>query len=108
MARGSRLTLVVVSLAALLSTACATKVNDILADPSRYRNRDVTVSGSVVDSFSIANRGAYRIDDRSGQLWVVSSSGVPRTGARVTVKGTIRDAFDLGNLGERINLPPAL
>jgi hypothetical protein len=95
--------------AVCLSAACAsTSINKILADPSRYRNDDVTVSGSVVDSFSVADRGAYRIEDGSGQLWVISSKGVPRTGARVSVTGTIRDAYDLGNLGGRVNLPPAL
>lgn len=95
--------------AAWLSAACAsTSINRILSDPSRYRNDEVTINGSVTESVSIADRGAYRVDDRSGQLWVVSTQGVPRKGARVTVKGTIRDAFDLGNLGGRINLPPAV
>ena len=94
---------------ACMSTACAsTSINRILSDPSRYRNDEVTISGSVTESVSIVDRGAYRVDDRSGQLWVVSTQGVPRKGARVTVKGTIRDAFDLGNLGGRLNLPPAV
>jgi hypothetical protein len=44
-------------------------------------------------------RGAYRIDDNTGQLWVVSDKGTPRTGARVTVKGTIREGFNLGFAG---------
>src|SRR5882724_7712466 len=83
---------------ALMSTACTTvRVNQILADPSRYSNRDVRVSGSVVDSYSLANRGIYKIDDESGQLWVVSDRGVPRKGARVTAKGTIREGFNLGS-----------
>jgi hypothetical protein len=33
---------------------------------------------------------------------------VPRKSARVTVKGTIRDGFNLGSLGDRINLPPGV
>jgi hypothetical protein len=96
----------VLSMSALVATACAsTSVNRILADPSRYRDREVRVSGSVVDSYSFANRGAYRIGDESGQLWVVSDTGVPRKGARVTVQGTIREGFNLGSVGDRINLP---
>jgi hypothetical protein len=63
------------------------------------------LSGAVVDSYSLANRGAYRIDDDTGQLWVVSDKGTPRKGARVTVKGMIREGFNLGSLGDRINLP---
>jgi hypothetical protein len=96
----------VLSMSALVSAACAsTSVNRILADPSHYRDREVRVSGEVVDSYSFANRGAYRIGDQSGQLWVVSDRGVPRKGARVTVQGTIREGFNLGSLGDRINLP---
>jgi membrane protein implicated in regulation of membrane protease activity len=94
---------------ALVSAACASKtINHVLADPSRYRNRQVQLSGAVVDSYSLANRGAYRIDDDTGQLWVVSETGTPRKGTRVTVKGTIREGFNLGSLGDRINLPPGV
>ena len=90
----------------LASAACASKtINQVLADPSRYRNRQVQLSGSVVDSYSLANRGAYRIEDDTGQLWVVSDRGTPRKGARVTVKGTIREGCNLGSLGDQIHLP---
>ena len=94
---------------ALVSAACASKtINQVLADPSRYRNRQVQLSGAVVDSYSFVNRGAYRIDDGTGQLWVVSDKGVPRTSARVTVTGTIREGFNLGSLGGRINVPQGI
>jgi hypothetical protein len=96
----------VFSIGALVSTACAsTHIDRILADPSHYRDRQVRLSGSVVDSYSFASRGAYRLGDDSGQLWVVSDRGVPRKGARVTVQGTIREGFNLGSLGDRMNLP---
>ena len=102
-------TLTLLALLTLASGACATRsVNQILADPSRYRDREVRVSGSVVESYSFASRGAYKIGDGTGQLWVVSDRGVPRKGARVTVKGTIREGFNLGSLGGRINLPAGL
>jgi hypothetical protein len=97
------------SVSALASAACASRtVNQVLADPSRYRDREVQLSGAVVDSYSFVNRGAYRIDDGTGQLWVVSDKGVPRTSARVTVKGTIREGFNLGSLGGRINVPQGI
>ena len=99
----------VLSVSALASAACASRtVNQVLADPSRYRDREVRLSGAVVDSYSFVNRGAYRIDDGTGQLWVVSDKGVPRTSARVTVTGTIREGFNLGSLGGRINLPQGI
>jgi hypothetical protein len=100
----------VVSLAVLAaaSASCATSINRVLADPSRYQNREVRVSGYVVDSYSVVGRGAYRIEDRSGQLWIVSDRGVPRKGAHVTVKGTIRDTVNLGALSNVIRMPGGL
>lgn len=85
------------------STACASvTINKVLADPGRYRDQDVTVSGEVSDSFSAMSRGAYRLRDGSGQLWVVSEHGVPRNGARVVVKGKIREGFNLSGFGDRL------
>lgn len=95
-----------VAVTALASSACATKtINHVLADPSRYRDREIKVSGTVVDSYSVGSRGAYQIEDGSGRLWVLSDQGVPRRGARVTVTGTIREGFNLGALGNLVKLP---
>ena len=52
-----------------LASACGGKtINHVLADPSRYRNEEVTLSGKVIDSYSIAGRGAYHLEDGSGRL----------------------------------------
>ncbi len=91
---------------ALFLTACEQKtINQILADPQRYANKDVGIVGNVVQSYSVLGRGAYQVDDGTGKLWVVSDKGVPRKGARVSVKGKIRDGFDLGSL---VKLPEAV
>ena len=96
----------ILAVSALVSAACASMtINRVLADPSRHRDRQVRLSGSVVDSYSLANRGAYRIHDDTAQLWVVSDRGTPRKGARVMVTGTIREGFNLGSLGNQISLP---
>lgn len=92
-----------VLLVVLGATACASvTINKVLADPGRYRDREVSVSGEVTDSFSVMSRGAYRLKDASGQLWVVSEHGVPRNGARVEVKGKIREGYNLSGLGDRL------
>ena len=96
--------------AALTTGACASArtVNELLADPGRYRNRTVKLSGEVVDSYSVANRGAYQIDDGTGRLWIVSETGVPRRTAKVTIRGRVREGFNLGSLGDALKLPPAI
>jgi membrane protein implicated in regulation of membrane protease activity len=94
---------------AVASTACATRtINEVLADPSRYRDRDVRLQGAVVDSYSVLGNGAYQLDDTTGRLWIVSNTGVPRQGARVKVTGRVREGFSLGSLGDRLKLPPAI
>jgi hypothetical protein len=88
----------------LLAAGCATTtVNKLLAEPSHYADRDVTLHGNVVKSASVLGHGAYRLDDGTGSIWVVSSHGVPRQGARVKVTGRVKDVVDLGRL---IPLPP--
>jgi len=80
----------------LITAACEQKsINQIKADPSRYSHKEVAITGQVVQSMSLLGRGAYEVDDGTGRLWVISHAGVPRKGARVIVKGTIHDAFNL-------------
>ena len=96
-------------LTAVVSAACGARtINKVLADPGHYRNRSVKLTGAVVDSYSLVGRGAYQLDDNTGRLWIVSDNGVPRKGARVVVRGTVREGFNLGSLGDRLKLPPAL
>jgi len=95
--------------ASVVSTACGARtINHVLADPARYRDREVKLSGSVTDSYSFVGQGAYQLDDTTGKLWIVSNRGVPRRGARVTVKGTVREGYNLGSLGDRMKLPQAI
>lgn len=106
MAKLRRFPVIVALTAVVLGAGCAAKsINKVLADPSRYRDREVKVSGDVRDSYSVGSTGMYQIDDGTGRLWVWSNQGVPRKGARVTATGTIREAFNLGALGNLVKLP---
>ena len=100
------LALAVLLSAVTASAACGGKtIQNVLADPGHYRDRDVTISGNVIDSYSVAGQGAYHLEDRTGRIWVVSTHGVPRKGAEVKTTGTIKEGFDLGALGNLIKLP---
>lgn len=88
------------------ATACAQKtVNHVLADPARYAHKEISLSGRVVESVSVAGKGFYRLEDPTGRLWVFSARGVPRKGASVKVKGKIHDGFDLSAFGSVLDLP---
>lgn len=95
--------------ASLVMVGCATRsINQLLADPAKYRNQSVTVKGTVDQSASVMGRGAYRITDGDQGLWVVTSSGAPRKGARVSVTGRLQDGYDLSAFGGAIKLPGSL
>ena len=91
--------LALVAALALLATGCATtNVARLLAEPQRYANRDVGLKGDVVESVSLLGHGAYKLDDGTGTIWIVSRHGVPRKGARVSVKGKVRDVVDVSTI----------
>ncbi len=84
--------------ALVLFTACPsqTTISKINADPSRYRNKEVAIVGTVRDSYGVLGNGAYEIDDGTGRLWVATKRGVPSRGARVGAKGRIYTGFSFG------------
>lgn len=93
----------------LMLVGCGAKsINQVLADPTRYRNGSVTVRGTVAESASVMGRGAYRITDGDQGLWVVTTSGAPRKGARVDVTGRLQDGYDLSAFGNILKLPGSL
>ena len=86
-----------VVLVGLVSIACPdrTSIADIEANPSRYQNREVAIAGTVQDSYGVnipgtrVRGGAYKIDDGTGSIWIVTEDAVPTKGAQIGVKGII-------------------
>ena len=97
-------------LSALVTAGCGgvRSLNDLLADPAKYRDRSITVRGTVAESASVMGNGAYRITDDEQGLWVVTRSGAPRKGARVEVTGRLQDGYDLSAFGAGRRLPASL
>jgi hypothetical protein len=75
---------------AMLLAGCATKIGRINADPSRYQNRTVRVQGTVTNSVGALGAGGYQVDDGTGKIYVISSTGVPNRGSRVSVTGRVQ------------------
>jgi membrane protein implicated in regulation of membrane protease activity len=101
--------IVLLFLLSVVVVGCGAKsINQVLADPAKYRNQTVTVHGTVDESASVMGRGAYRISDTGQSLWVVTSGGAPRKGARVNVTGQLQEGYDLSGLGNIIKIPGAV
>jgi hypothetical protein len=82
---------------AVFAAACPerTSIADIEANPSKYQNKTVAIAGTVKDSYGLnvpgtpIRGGAYKIDDGTGSIWVVTEDAVPNKGAQIGVQGTI-------------------
>jgi hypothetical protein len=81
--------LLVIPALALLTACGSVKIGRINADPSRYANRTVSVSGRVTNSVGILGTGGYQIEDETGKIFVISRTGVPSRGSEVRVKGSV-------------------
>ncbi|HZH32095.1 MAG TPA: hypothetical protein VEY11_15115 [Pyrinomonadaceae bacterium] len=87
-------------LCVLLFTACPSRTNigKILDNPDRFRDKEVGIAGTVEDGYSVPFvGGAYKLDDGTGEIWVVSKrGGAPRKGAQVGAKGRVLQGFSFG------------
>jgi hypothetical protein len=74
------------------------KIRDLSADPQKYNEKIVTVSGKVTQTFSIPllSIGVAEIDDGTGDIWVKPAGRSFFEGQKVTVKGTLKIGFALG------------
>lgn len=90
------LSLVVV--AAVFLVACDNRqdISRINADPARFRDKNVTIAGTVTDSYGFLGTGAYQVDDGTGRMWVVTTRGTPSRGSRVGAKGRVHSGFSFG------------
>jgi hypothetical protein len=81
--------------AALLSGCAPVTIGRINADPSRFQNRTVTVTGMVTNSVGVMGKGGYQIEDETGRIYVISGSGVPSRGSRVRVTGRVAQGAEV-------------
>lgn len=91
---------------AVVSMACAvTTIGQVVADPTRYVNHQVTVRGEVAAREAAQDTGVYRIRDGAAELWVLSTDVAPPAGSTVDVTGRVRDGFDLRSLTSAATSP---
>ena len=85
--------------AMILMVGCPTQTSiaDINKDPGRFAGKEVSIHGTVSDSFGALGNGVFQIDDGTGRMWVYSQNyGVPGNGNRVAVTGRVEQGFAFG------------
>jgi hypothetical protein len=86
-----------VVLMGVFAAACPdrTSIGDIEANPTKFQNKEVAIAGTVRDSYGVnipgtmVRGGAYKIDDGTGAIWIITEDAVPTKGAQIGVKGII-------------------
>lgn len=87
--------------AAMLGNGCAstTSIGDIKANPSQYEGKEVSLKGTVNNSFWLAllTKGAYELTDNTGSIWVVCSQTPPSKNTIIKIRGTVEKAVTIGD-----------
>jgi len=86
---------IVVLAAALLAGCAPVTIGRINADPSRFQNHMVTVSGTVTNSVGLLGKGGYQLEDSTGRIYVISGAGVPSRGSHVSVTGRVSQGAEV-------------
>lgn len=95
--------LLVVILSLFLTSGCSPRVQveDIVAGPSKYVGRGITVpEGSTRDAFWLPDlgKGAYRLRGKTGvTIWVITTNTPPQQFEVVRIRGVVADNFTLGD-----------
>jgi len=80
-------------------------IGDLLDDPGRYDGETVKIKGEVTGSIGALGQGAYRVDDGTGTMNILSRGrGAPREGAEVGVEGEFRSVFTFGDASQAVIL----
>jgi high-affinity K+ transport system ATPase subunit B len=99
MTRASRLVLAVLFAGFAAACASGASVGQLKTNPGRYVDKNVTVHGTVTQSWGIplVPFKMYQVDDGTGEILVVADHDrVPSRGARVKVTGKVSEFAVIG------------
>jgi hypothetical protein len=84
--------------AGIFATGCPHRrsIAQIESNPGRYQEKEVVIVGVVKDSYGFSipgtgiGGGAYKVDDGTGSIWVITDRNVPGRGSELGVRGVVR------------------
>ena len=74
----------------------ATDIGKILSNPRDYVDRELTITGTVKERFSMFFAKYFILQDTSGEITVITDRPLPAVGANIRVKGHVEESFSLG------------
>ena len=78
-------------------SGCVSKIAAVQQNIDQYKDQPVTVRGKVTETLTIPGlqTGIYQVKDNSGQIWVISSSQIPKRNETVLVQGTVSTGVEI-------------
>jgi hypothetical protein len=73
------------------------QIKKILDNPRDYEGKTITISGQVIDVFSLFVVKTFAVRDKTGEIIVVTERMLPKKGASIKVRGKVIDAFSFGD-----------
>jgi hypothetical protein len=72
-------------------------VKDVITNPRQVTDRQLAVSGVVGNNFAVMGLGYFQLQGDDGSvLTVLSNQGMPMQGKKVTIHGTLHQAYAIG------------
>ncbi len=73
-------------------------IEKILTNPKAYEGKVVTLEGEVTDrtAFFVVLK-FFKVRDKTGEITVVTKRSLPEVKSEVRVKGTVDEAFSIGD-----------
>lgn len=75
----------------------ATPIKKILDNPRDYSGKAVTITGEVTEAEGLFFVQYFVVKDSSGEITVITKRPLPRQGSKITVRGTVQQAFSIGD-----------
>jgi len=99
-----RYAFIIILLLSLLASGCdqagsplSVPIGKVLSNPRNYEGKTITLSGTVGETMSVVVLKAFQLSDDTGQIFVVTERMLPKQGEKLRIKGTVVEAFSLGN-----------
>lgn len=82
-----------------LVASCAgpVAIGKIVAEPSKYDGKTVTVEGEVSGTQSLLLVKFYSLHDETGKITIVTEEAMPKDGATKRVKGKVIEALSIAD-----------
>lgn len=75
----------------------STPIKKILENPREFNGKPVRISGEVTEVFSLFVVRYFIVKDKTGEIIVVTKRPLPKKGTDISVKGTVQEAFSIGD-----------